>query len=414
VVLDRPFYSCADTIQIQLLDESLTGNGNQNVTIASSTEPTPEAVTLTEDPTGSGFFSGSIPTSTTAPAADGLLSVSHADTLTVQYVDADDGLGGTSVLRQATAATDCQTPLVSGVTVSHITQQSALVSWSTDEPAAGAVWISDHKDHWQLAAAETLLKTSHSLDVAGLAQCKTYYFWVEAADGLDNIADDDNGGTFYQFSTRRARTLFLDNMESGVNGWTAAGSWALTDEDARSPAHCWTDSPGGDYTRLSTNSLTLPHLDFTGVDHATLTFWHHYDIDSADDFAQVRCSADGSSWDVLARFSGTESAWTQVALDLAPYAGQPDLRIEFFFSAGRDHVSADGWHIDDVVVGYASDCSLFGDLNDDGLTDAVDLLLMADWLAGNPADFIYFEADFNNDLTIDANDLAELVHRLGG
>jgi hypothetical protein len=29
VVMDRPFYSCADTVQIQLLDESLTGGGSQ-------------------------------------------------------------------------------------------------------------------------------------------------------------------------------------------------------------------------------------------------------------------------------------------------------------------------------------------------------------------------------------------------
>lgn len=412
VLLDRAVYNCADTVIIYLQDESLMGHGTQNITIASDTETTPETVSLTEDPADSGIFSGTIDTTAGAPAGDGFLSLSHADILTVQYIDADDGLGGTNVLREDTAAADCQAPLISGVAVSDITEQSAVVSWTTDEPSVGAVWVSDHPAHWQLAGTTATYQTGHTVEVTGLAQCTTYYFWVEAADTVANTSGDDNGGAFYTFATLRAKTLFLDNMESGTNGWTATGSWALTDEDSRSPSHCWTDSPGGDYNRLTTINLSMPSLDFTSFSHATLTFWHHYTIDTVDDFGQVRVSTDGSSWDNLAQFSGAQASWTQAVLDLSAYAGQPAVQIRFFFNAGRDYVTADGWYIDDVTIGYATDCSLFGDLNDDGFVDAVDLLLLADYLAGNPADFVRFEADFNNDLTIDANDLAELVHRL--
>jgi hypothetical protein len=113
--LDGSTYTCSSTISIDLADADLTNQGTHSVSITSDSEPGGESVNLSETPPGTGSFSGTI-AATAAPAgADGQLSVSHGDTVTVTYVDADDGLGGTSVQKTDSAQVDCNGPAISGV-----------------------------------------------------------------------------------------------------------------------------------------------------------------------------------------------------------------------------------------------------------------------------------------------------------
>ena len=84
ISLDQSVYSCQDVVGISLVDSDLSGVGTYVVSISSGIEPTPENVTLTENPPGSGQFSGTFPT-TAAPSVngDGAISVANADTITV-------------------------------------------------------------------------------------------------------------------------------------------------------------------------------------------------------------------------------------------------------------------------------------------------------------------------------------------
>jgi hypothetical protein len=107
VRLDEEAYGCNVPIGIRVIDGNI-GAGTTSISIFSETESTPETLVLTETRPGSGKYAGSI--STTAGAAipgDGLLSLAHADGITVEYVDADDGAGGLNVLQIDTAVADC-------------------------------------------------------------------------------------------------------------------------------------------------------------------------------------------------------------------------------------------------------------------------------------------------------------------
>jgi hypothetical protein len=151
--------------------------------------------------------------------------------------------------------------------------------------------------------------------------------------------------------------VFFDDVESGQGGWitgtTYAGwSWQITTEDAHSPTHSWTDSPGADYPVGGSTWLESPVFDFSAFDDVMLSFYHKYETEAGFDFGFVEVSIDGgATWlpDSLAAYDGVQSTWTQATVDLAPLAHQANARFRFrlFSDPG---VVFDGWHIDDIRV----------------------------------------------------------------
>ncbi len=100
-------YRCTNTIDLQVTDANV-GASTVDVTVFSDSESAPETVTLVESAPGSSKFVGSIQ-ATTAPSVngDGLLQVTHADGLSAEYVDADDGEGGSGIVNVASSFADC-------------------------------------------------------------------------------------------------------------------------------------------------------------------------------------------------------------------------------------------------------------------------------------------------------------------
>jgi subtilisin-like proprotein convertase family protein len=201
VKLGAAAYRCTAAAGLQVMDGSLRGAGTQTVSIWSDTETNAEDVTLAETGTATGVFTGSIGLTGSAPAGgDGLLSVAHGDTLTVLYVDADDGQGGTDIPRQDDALVDCLAPIISNLRVEDVLGLGATVRWDTDEPADSTVFYSATPPNWSMAVEGTLV-TEHALRLEGLIPCTDYAFWVQSADSVGNEASDDNGGGWHSFST---------------------------------------------------------------------------------------------------------------------------------------------------------------------------------------------------------------------
>ncbi|HPR64470.1 MAG TPA: proprotein convertase P-domain-containing protein [Thermoanaerobaculia bacterium] len=201
VELDAESYTCNDTIGISVYDGSLVGAGTQNVTIWSDTESTPETVSLMETPADSGNFSGTIPSVSLVPVnGNGELSVSDGDTVTVQYIDASDGQGGTNIPRVDTAAIDCLSPIISNVHSDNVTGNSADILWDTNENADSVVHYGLTPPTWATETDADFV-TSHTLFLTGLTECSTYYYRVESSDSAGNTAYDDNGGSYFTFQT---------------------------------------------------------------------------------------------------------------------------------------------------------------------------------------------------------------------
>ncbi len=202
VKLDKDRYGCVSTINIEVRDDSLIGTGSLTVTIQSTTEAVAETVTLTETPAGSGVFVGSIAAGPPpAVNADGILSVLNGDTITVTYIDADDGAGGVNVPRTDTAVVDCVGPIITNVQAVNVTGNSADLTWDTNEPANSAATYALAPGPPSITATSPTLVTSHSVHITGLVPCSNWVFRVASTDAAGNSASADNGGNYYTFTT---------------------------------------------------------------------------------------------------------------------------------------------------------------------------------------------------------------------
>src|SRR5438552_10402191 len=97
--MDRNVYQSNATVGIKVIDTGLNVDPGApdtvDINMTSTTETTPEVVTLTETANASSVFAGSISLANgPANPGDGLLQVANGDTITAEYYDNDDGLGG--------------------------------------------------------------------------------------------------------------------------------------------------------------------------------------------------------------------------------------------------------------------------------------------------------------------------------
>jgi hypothetical protein len=199
ISLDREIYSCDDTIRITVIDDSIQGADTQVVTLKSTTESTPEPVVLDEQ--SPGVFFGAFSTTSSSPVTlDGLLSTSDGDRITAEYIDVDDGSGGTNIPRIATADADCAAPVVIDLVVSDLTTSSVTIDWETDELSEGFVTYG-LVPPGSSTAADPNVDVVHSVQIDSLEDCAEYFFSITSTDELGNTGTDDNGGQYFTFTT---------------------------------------------------------------------------------------------------------------------------------------------------------------------------------------------------------------------
>ena len=88
----------------------------------------------------------------------------------------------------ATYFVDVTPPVISGVAATPGPENTAAVTWTTDEPADSRVDFGLSPEALTGTAASALLVTSHSVTLAGLSPSTTYYFRVTSTDGAGNTA----------------------------------------------------------------------------------------------------------------------------------------------------------------------------------------------------------------------------------
>jgi hypothetical protein len=166
---------------------------------------------------------------------------------------------------------------------------------------------------------------------------------------LINGATDLTPGQYGVGST--GSPIFSDDVEGGTGDWTADAPWAPITSTFHSADHCWTDSPGGNYSSNTDASLTMAgSLDLTAISDPGLVFWHQYDIEYGFDRGYVEISSnDGISWTQELAVTGTMTEWVRSVVDLSPYASETAVKVRFRLDTDSS-VSKDGWYIDDVSI----------------------------------------------------------------
>jgi subtilisin family serine protease len=230
-------------------------------------------------------------------------------------------------------------------------------------------------------------------DAISYAETKGVLFLAAAGNGRDNtdaislypssydnpnilsVAAVDENGNLASFSNYGATTVdlgapgtniystipprapvFWDDMEAGGGLWITGGTsdWSLTTEASHSPAHSYTDSPGGNYQNdADTWIRTSSRIDLTGREGCLLEYYMRLDTVSWFDPVLVEVSDNLSDWDILSSWSGsTGGSFFSFEEDLTSYSGQVYARFRLTSSPV---IIRGGVHIDDVALWCASD-----------------------------------------------------------
>ncbi len=264
VEADSPKYACTDTMLIKVLDCGLNINPSAldtaTVTVSSTSEPAGETATLVETSPNSAYFQGTLNVSTTD--APGVVLVAPGDTITVTYVDADDG-SGQPVTVTTNAVVDCTPPTISNVHTTNVQPRSATVAFNCDEIARGTVHYGLSCDSlvWTALGGFSLTPT---VDLSSLNDNTTYYYTVDATDEAGNTASDL---TCRSFTTPEVPDYFteqfggnndLDNLSLS---FTPNGSTDFYFPCVETITTLPTDPTGGTTLSLSDDSYATVNLN---------------------------------------------------------------------------------------------------------------------------------------------------------
>ena len=237
--------------------------------------------------------------------------------------------------------TDTLGPQISGLSVSEVTETSAAIGWTTDEPADSRVeyGLAEGSYPWTMTSGSMVL--SHQLALSGLESGTVYHYRVSSTDGWNNstVSGDDT------FTTQSGDTSppVISQIEAGaVTTHSATITW-LTDESSDSQVEYGPDEQYGLLTPVDTILTTGHQMTLSGLQAGQL---YHYRVRSADEQGNPAVSDD----DTFTTLSGdtTPPAISQIVV-LVPNDSTAqvawltdegaDSQVEYGFDAGYGYLS---------------------------------------------------------------------------
>ena len=123
-------------------------------------------------------------------------------------------------------------------------------------------------------------------------------------------------------------------------------------------------------------------FDLTRAVGSQLVFEHRIDTEPGYDLCLVEARAKGKNWTTLAVFSGTQTTFEPVTIDLSEFDGQKGVKIRFSL-VSDPFVNGDGWYIANGITLYkghrivAIDRTAKTVTSDHGVTEPYDKLGIA-------------------------------------
>jgi hypothetical protein len=183
-----------------------------------------------------------------------------------------------------TAATETPGPVISAIAVSSITSASAVVTWTTDQPATSLVNYGTTTGYGTTSTLDPTLTTTHSVALAGLAPNSIYNF--------DVVSANSTGG-----SSTSANSTFTTTAASGpaISGVGATNltpnsvtiTWT-TSQPATAQVSYGTTLSYGMLTPVMTALATSQAVSLTGLTPNTI---YDYQVISANSAGASSTSA---------------------------------------------------------------------------------------------------------------------------
>lgn len=153
---------------------------------------------------------------------------------------------------------DVTPPVISQVSVSEITETTAIITWATDEPADSVVYyVRRIHPPAHLYVSDENLVTSHSISLSELATGATYNYWVRSKDASGNEVESE----VMSFTTLEPDTtapVISDVRVIDIGETRATITW-ITDEPATSQVAYHTSSVGCGLLTFPSPDLTTEH-----------------------------------------------------------------------------------------------------------------------------------------------------------
>ena len=266
----------ATTTQSATIEWDTNDLANSNVHYSANSAPpfnlTTGVVSLTDNASGVGRHH--VVLTGLTPDTDYYFSVESENALGVAATD-NNGGGGYSF---HTAAG----PKITDVTTNQVSNSGATIIWNTDISGDSYVYYSSSSSFTITNnAGSSVDTTSHSVTLTGLELGTTYYFYVKSG-----VAQDDNGGSYYSFTTSRDGVA---PVISSVSTTVATDVKALitwsTNELADSKIEYGTAA--GVYTAtVEDSTLSLNHrLLLSDLSSSTAYYYHVISADASNNTA---------------------------------------------------------------------------------------------------------------------------------
>ena len=162
----------------------------------------------------------------------------------------------------------------------------------------------------------------------------------------------------FDFTLHSPTYAIFDDVESGEGHWTHSGSqdqWHISSTRSNSSSHSWKcgSTGSGDYAdNMDASLYSAPVV--VDASNNDLTFYTWYDLETSYDYGYVEVDG-GSGYTQLATYNGSQSSFAQKTISLSSYAG--DVVTIRFHMTTDTNTNEEGWYIDDIALGTASDAA---------------------------------------------------------
>ena len=216
---------------------------------------------------------------------------------------------------------DTTAPVISNVQISGITDTSATITWTTDEPSTSQVEYGLTTGYGYLTGVDSTLTTSHSVALSGLAAYTTYNFRVISEDASNNSASSGNY-TFATSNTTPAIPSFTATPVSGYAPQMVDFAASASDSDGYITSYEWDYDGDGVYDG---NTGSTPGATYNYTTPGTYN-------------AKVRVTDDGGASTVsnavtVTILSATNELPSINSFSAAPTTGATPLPVTFYATA---------------------------------------------------------------------------------
>ena len=280
--------------------------------VASTTEVTTAIVTWTTDEasdsaiyydTNSGVDTSDLSVQSTNDVTSHSLNISGLTASTTYYflVSSEDASGNATTSNEYSFVTepeplDTTAPVISTVASTNLADNSATITWTTNEDADSMIYYSSTTDPVDVSDSNTELihntsmTQSHNENVTGLLEGTEYDYIVISTDASGNRATS----TGHSFTTTAPDTTgpAIENITAIPTETTATVAWT-TDEDATGKVFYGTEAGFATSTALFVESV-LGTTHSVEIESLTAETTYYYVITSTDEVGNTGTSTESS------------------------------------------------------------------------------------------------------------------------